>query len=337
MSVGDAPGAPARPARRRRRGRVVAGVLALLLLLVIAWPVGLLIWANGKIQHVEALSGAAPTPGTTYLLAGSDSREDGVIEDTETVGARTDTILLLQVPESGAPSLISLPRDSYVEIPGNGSSKLNAAFSWGGAPLLVQTVEQLSGLTVDHYVEVGFGGVEEIVDALGGVELCLDGSTGIQFPVNEPMSGLIWDAPGCRTVDGVTALAFSRMRYADPSGDIGRGLRQRQLISAVGDKAADPSVLLKPATQVGLIDSGLGALTVSDGSNILDLGRLALAFRSATGPGGVTGTPPIANMDYRPGGVGSTVLLDPDQAPTFWAAVRDGTLEPGVVGGVPGS
>jgi LCP family protein required for cell wall assembly len=307
----------------------------LVLLLVIAWPIGLVLWADGKIQHVTALSGSAPTPGTTYLLAGSDSREDGAIEDAETVGARTDTILLLHVPESGPSALISLPRDTYTEIPGNGSSKLNAAFSWGGAPLLVQTVEQLSGLTVDHYVEIGFGGVEEIVDALGGVDLCLDGSTGITFPVNEPKSGLIWDAPGCRTVDGVQALAFSRMRYADPSGDIGRGLRQRQLISAVADKAADPAVLLKPATQVSLIESGTGALTASDETGIVDLGRLALAFRAATGPGGVTGTPPIASMDYRPGGVGSTVRLDPDQAPTFWAAVRDGSLPPGPVGGVP--
>jgi LCP family protein required for cell wall assembly len=228
----------------------VAVAAVLLLLLVIAWPVGLVVWANGKIQHTAALSGAASTPGTTYLLAGSDSREDGVIEDSETVGARTDTILLLHVPESGPSALISLPRDSYVQIPGYEPSKLNAAYSWGGAPLLVQTVEQLTGMTVDHYVEVGFGGVEQIVDALGGVELCLDGSTGITFPVNDEKSGLVWDAPGCKTVDGVQALAFSRMRYADPSGDIGRGLRQRQLISAVATKAEDPSLLLKPTTQV---------------------------------------------------------------------------------------
>jgi anionic cell wall polymer biosynthesis LytR-Cps2A-Psr (LCP) family protein len=200
----------------------------------------------------------------------------------------------------------------------------------------VQTVEGLTGLTVDHYVEIGFGGVEQIVDALGGVELCLDGSTGITFPVNEPQSGLIWDAPGCQTVGGEMALAFSRMRYADPSGDIGRGLRQRQLISAVASKAADPSVLVQPGKQVSLIDSGTGALTASDETGIVDLGRLALAFRAATGPDGVTGTPPIADLDYRPGGVGATVLLDEDQAPAFFAALRDGTLEPGVVvGGVP--
>lgn len=314
---------------------MVAAVLVLVLLLVIAWPVGLLVWADGKIQHTAALSGAANTPGTTYLLAGSDSRADGAIEDTETVGARTDTILVLHVPESGPAALISIPRDTYVDIPGYDPNKINAAFAWGGAPLLVQTVEELTGLTVDHYVEVGFGGVEEIVDALGGVELCLDGSTGITFPVNEPKSGLIWDAEGCKTVDGVQALAFSRMRYADPSGDIGRGLRQRQLISAVAAKAADPAVLLQPGKQVALIDSGTGALTASDETGIVDLGRLALAFRSATGPDGITGTPPISDLDYRPGGAGSTVRLDPDQTPTFFSSIADGTLAPGVYGGVP--
>lgn len=328
---------PAAPRRRRRRGRVVAAVVVVALVLLLAWPIGLLLWANGKVQHVAALSGAADTPGTTYLLAGSDSREDGAIEDTETVGARTDTILLLQVPESGPAALISLPRDTYVDIPGHDANKLNAAFSWGGAPLLVQTVEGLTGLTVDHYVEIGFGGVEEIVDALGGVELCLDGSTGIAFPLNDTNSGLVWDAPGCKTVDGVQALAYSRMRYSDPSGDIGRGLRQRALISAVAAKAENPALLLQPGKQVSLIDSGTGALTASDETGIVDLGRLALAFRAATGPGGITGTPPIKSLDYRPGGAGSTVLLDPDQTPGFFAAIRDGSLEPGVVGGVPGS
>jgi LCP family protein required for cell wall assembly len=316
---------------------VVAAVVVVALVLLLAWPVGLVLWANGKVQHVAALSGAADTPGSTYLLAGSDSREDGAIEDPDTVGARTDTILLLQVPDSGPAALISLPRDTYVDIPGHDPSKLNAAFSWGGAPLLVQTVEQLTGLTVDHYVEVGFGGVEEIVDALGGVELCLDGSTGIAFPLNDKNSGLIWDAPGCKTVDGVQALAYSRMRYSDPSGDIGRGLRQRALISAVAAKAENPALLFQPGKQVSLIDSGTAVLTASDETGIVDLGKLALAFRAATGPGGITGTPPIQSLDYRPGGAGSTVLLDPDQTPSFFAAIRDGSLEPGVVGGVPGS
>ncbi|WP_253691581.1 LCP family protein [Cellulosimicrobium protaetiae] len=299
-----------------------------LLVALLAWPVGLLIWANGKIQHVDALSGAPGTPGNTYLLAGSDARGEGISEDG-TEGARTDTIMVLHAPSSGPVSLISLPRDTYAEIPGNGASKLNSAYSWGGPPLLVQTVEQLTGLTVDHYVEVGFGGVEGIVDAVGGVELCLD------YDVNDERSELVWTA-GCHVADGHTALAFSRMRYSDPKGDIGRAERQRQVIGAISAKAANPSIVFRPGDQVALLDSGIGALTVDQSTGIIDLGKLALAFRKANGPDGVTGTPPISNPDYRPGGnVGSTVQLDPETVGQFWVDVRDGNLPPGPVGGLP--
>ena len=202
---------------------------AVVVVALLAWPIGLAVWANGKVQHTAALSGAANTPGTTYLLTGSDSRADGGIEQDGTEGSRTDTILLLHVPEDGPTALISLPRDSYVEIPGNGSAKLNAAFSWGQAPLLVQTVEALTGLTVDHYAEIGMAGVEQIVDAVGGVNLCHDAD------VDDPESGMVWVA-GCHDVDGTQALAFARMRKADPTGDVGRALRQRQLIGAVMSK-----------------------------------------------------------------------------------------------------
>ena len=123
---GGAAGSPPGPVGRRtkpRWGRIAVLGVALLLVLAVAWPVGLLLWANGKINHIDALSDAAGTPGTTYLLAGSDSREDGAIGDDGTVGARTDTIMVLHVPDSGPTSLISLPRDSYVEIPGYKANK----------------------------------------------------------------------------------------------------------------------------------------------------------------------------------------------------------------------
>ena len=93
--------------------------------------------------------------------------------------------------------------------------------------------------------------------------------------------------------------------------------------------------MLRPLDQVRLIRSGLGAITVSDGTNIIDMARLALAFRAATGPGGIRGTPPIADINYQPGGVGSTVLLDPEATPAFWTGIRDGTLPPGPVGDIP--
>jgi len=309
--------APA-PRKRRRRGRRALAVVVVLLVLVLAWPVGLLIWANGKITHVPALSGAADTPGTTYLLAGSDSRADGAADDA-TEGQRSDTIMLLHRPESGPAALVSLPRDTFTEIPGHGANKLNAAYSFGGPELLVQTVEGLTGLTVDHYVEIGMAGVRDVVDAVGGVELCLD------YDVDDWRSDLVWEA-GCHVADGETALAFARMRYSDQQGDIGRTERQRQLVSSIIQEVAQPSVLLNPANHVGLVDSTLSSIAVDEDTGIVDLARMALAFRAATGSEGLIGPPPIADLNYQPGGVGSTVLLDPDRAPDFFARLGEGEL-----------
>ncbi|WP_136519400.1 LCP family protein [Cellulomonas telluris] len=305
-------------------------VVAVLLLVALAWPVGLLVWANGKLQRTTALSGGADTAGTTYLLTGSDARgEEGGIAEDGTEGQRTDTILLLHVPRSGPTALISLPRDTYVEVPGHGGAKLNSAFAWGGAPLLVQTVEGLTGLTVDHYAEIGMGGVAHVVDAVGGVNLCYDGA------VDDKDSGMVWQ-PGCHDVDGTQALAFARMRKADLQGDVGRALRQRQLIGAVVAKVDPKALALRPGAQVALVDAGTSALTFDEDTGVLDVARLAVAFRNANGPGGITGTPPIVDMNYRPGNIGAAVLLDEAATPPFFAAVRDGTLPPGQVGGVPG-
>ena len=308
--------------RRQGRGDIIALLVGQAL---IAWPVGLLIWANGKLQHIDALSGADGTPGTTYLIAGSDARGSGGIDDP-TSGARTDTILLLHKPRSGPTALISLPRDTYVDIPDVGPQKLNAAYSFGGPELLVRTVEGMTGLTIDHYAEIGFGGVSDIVDAVGGVELCYD------HDVSDPKSELEW-TKGCHPADGKTALAFSRMRYGDPLGDIGRTERQRQVIGKVGQAVKDPALLANPFKQVALADAGLGALVVDNDTNALDVGFLALRFQSASGDEGVTGTPPIQDLGYNPGtGIGSAVLLGPEESlAQFWTDLAEGNLKPGKV------
>jgi len=187
--------------------------------------------------------------------------------------------------------------------------------------MLVETVEELTGLTIDHYVEVGMGGLGTVVNAVGGVELCLG------YDVDDWESQLLWDA-GCHLTDGRRALAFARMRYSDPLGDIGRAQRQRDLIAAIMKSVMDPQLLLHPGQQIPLINAGLGALRVDEDSSILTFASLALAFRAASGPGGHTGAPPISDMDYRPGQIGSTILLDPDAAPQFWEDVMRGNVEP---------
>ncbi len=316
--------APQRKPRRRRPSflRIVA-----LLLVLVAVSLGVFaFWASSQINHVDALSGAADTPGRTYLIVGSDSRDDW--DDDGTEGARTDTIMVLHKPESGPVALISIPRDSYVEIPGHSANKINASFAFGGAPLLVETVEGVTNLTIDLYLEVGFNGVADMVDAVGGVELCYDED------VSDWRSRLEWEA-GCHEADGETALAFSRMRYSDPLGDIGRTQRQRQVVSAVANEALSPATLLNPFTMVGLTSAGLDAFAVSEGTGVVDLARAALDLRSGLGGDAVTGTPPIRSMGYSVAGVGSTVLLDPDLEDAFWADIAAGAFEPGeTVGGV---
>lgn len=318
----DSPAIPTKTRPRHLGRRIFLALLVFVLVLalvVVFWGLFLVHRVESQMGRVDALSGAADTPGTTWLIAGSDSREGLVNDGTE--GERSDSILLVHEAPNGKVAMVSLPRDTYSEIPGKGKAKLNAAFSWGGAPLLVQTVEGLTGLTVDHYVQVGMSGVAQIVDAVGGVNLCWDQS------FSDRLTGLGWEA-GCHDVDGNTALLFSRMRYSDPTGDIGRTKRQRLVIAAVLKKALSRDVILSSSRQLALADAGAAALKVDRTTKLWNIARLVLAMRRASEEG-MQGVPPIASVGYNPGhGVGSTVLLDSQKTPDFFGRLAAGTLSP---------
>ncbi|QRV03069.1 LCP family protein [Arcanobacterium phocisimile] len=269
------------------------------------------------MSRTSALTGRPPTPGTTYLIVGSDER-GGVVDDP-TEGHRADTIMVLHVPDSGTTSLTSIPRDSLVDYPDGDAGKINASFNIDGAHSLVATVENLSGLTVDHYVQIGMDGVKQLTDAVGGVNLCLD------YDVDDPYSTLVWEA-GCHDVDGTTALAFSRMRYQDPLGDIGRTARQRQVVSKIISKAASTSTFFNPGKQRQLVESAAAVLTADTSDSLLDVAWAGLALRNAMGPDGLMGAPPISSLNYVGYDGASYVLLDEDTIDNFWAEVRDGTV-----------
>lgn len=315
---------PGRGKPRRRRWRRVLGWSALVIILVLGVIVGRVAWlaheVDDKLGRVDALSGAKDTAGETWLIVGSDARGDGGVAEDGTEGARADSIMLLH-KNNGQSSLTTLPRDTYVEIPGYGGDKINAAYSYGGAKLLVKTVEDLSGLTIDHYVEVGMAGVKETVDAVDGVDVCLD------YDVDDPDSGLVWDTSKgtCQHVDGEKALAYSRMRKSDPTGDIGRGLRQRAVISAVVDKAVSAKTIISWPRQDKLVDAGTKVLTADNDTGLTDIGQMVLGFRSASSDG-LTGAPPIDSLDYEPGGIGAAVLLKDTTAPDFFSKLREGKL-----------
>lgn len=309
------------PGKRRNRFTRILGLLILLYLLVL---VCVPLYAWSRINKVDAMPGGqrpAQTPGTTYLLVGSDSREGLSPEERKKLGTgnaggrRTDTIMLLHVPESGPTALISLPRDSYVPIPGHGRNKMNAAFSFGGPKLLVQTVEGVTGLRMDSYVEIGFGGFASIIDAVGGVNLCLPKA------IKDPKAHI--NLPkGCQDLNGTNALGYVRARYSDPQGDLGRVQRQREMIGAVADKAVSPATFVNPVRYFRLGTASADALTIDRETGPVDLFRFARGMKNvAGGKGGVTLTVPISDPSLRTPN-GSAVKWDTAKAKALFNALK---------------
>ncbi|WP_343068566.1 LCP family protein [Brachybacterium halotolerans] len=319
----DQPGGPQRPGGPRRRSRIPRPMrlgmtlVALLLVIVLGWGAGLALWANSRIEHVDALSGAADTPGTTYLIAGSDARGGKSVADDGTEGGRADTMMLLHRAANGKSYLVSLPRDTLVDIPGHGKYKLNAAYSFGGPKLMVKTVEEFTGMTIDHYVEVGFDGVTDTVDAVGHVNLCIDKD------VDDKKSGLKM-TKGCHDVGGEQALAYVRARYFDPTADIGRQARQQQFVAALMDRVTSPAVLLNPFAQAKLAGAGSGALLTDDHTGLVDLGRAGLAMRRSM-KDGTNLSIPIVTENYQTNNSGVAILTDETETKQFFSSIEDGT------------
>jgi LCP family protein required for cell wall assembly len=240
------------PRRDRRRGRrVVLRVLAIgLAVVLVVAAVGAALgyrYADKLIgkghRKVANLSPASAGRPMNLLLVGSDSREGlnktqlARIETTEVAGQRTDTIILLHVsPKRKKAVMVSIPRDLRVTIRGR-AEKINAAYAFGGPDLLVKTVQETTGLPINHYVEIDFAGFLKVVDALGGVRLC--NRTGHRL---DDSYANLHMAPGCQDMNGVQALAFVRARHVD--SDFGRIGRQQEFLRAVMDKVASRGNLI---------------------------------------------------------------------------------------------
>lgn len=325
------PGGPsAHPPRRKRKRYGLRRVVAVILVLLLAY-VAAMIWAVtsiwNSIDRVDATPTNAARPaagsGSNFLLVGTDSREDLTREERNDLvtghaeGARADTMMLLHLPDSGDPILISIPRDSYVEIPGNGENKINAAYSIGGPSLLVDSVEQATGLRIDGYLEIGFGGFVEVVSTVGGVEMCLD------EPVSDEKTRL--DLPaGCQRLEGAEALNYVRMRYSDPRGDLGRVERQREFLSALTKEMATPGTMLVPWRLRDVGTATGSAMAIGEDTSMWETGRMALGMRSISQGKGQSLTVPIADANYSTH-AGSSVLWDEVKAGEMFQALRDGT------------
>ncbi|MCQ4044339.1 LCP family protein [Streptantibioticus rubrisoli] len=316
---------PGRPKNWRKR--ITYGVLTLVLVLL-ATTVGTYFWADGKLNRKIDLSALQNRPpqdkGTNYLIAGSDNRSNlssdqqqalHVGSDNEGQFGNSDTMMILHVGSNGD-TLISLPRDSYVTIPAfTGTSgkqypaskhKLNVAFSWGGGQLLAQTVEYNTGLHIDHYAEIGFGGFVNLVDALGGVNMCLD------KPLKDKDSGADFKA-GCQTFNGPQALSFVRERHQEANQDLGREKHQQQFLHAVAQQTATPGTLLNPFKLYPVLGAGLETLTVDKGMSLYDLTKMALAMKDVSGGQGTSTVVPVANPNY-PTADGDALLWNKSEA-----------------------
>jgi LCP family protein required for cell wall assembly len=321
MAAATAP-PPSKPARRRWRPRLRLGFIPLLLLLFVVYLLGVPLYHWTQIDKVDA----EPTgtkrpddqPGTNYLIVGSDKADDLSAEQRKVLktgargGTNTDTIIVLHTG-SGARTMMSIPRDTLAEVPGEGTQMINSAFSSGGAPQLVATVEALTGVHIDHYVELGFGSVINTVDAFGGVEICP------KQDMRDPLARLDI-SKGCQDVDGLTALAYSRSRHVTALSDLDRVARQREVISALGDEALTPWTFLNPVRYWKINDAASGAIRVDDAMNPVDLGRFALAM---TGDSQTCTMPNLAAPSDP-----NRIIADPARAPALFEAIIADTTVP---------
>ncbi|MDU0305320.1 LCP family protein, partial [Streptomyces sp. PAL114] len=331
---------PRPPAPPRRRPRwVMRTVTALSVVVLASAGIGhaLLSGLDDDIARVDPFRDMKNRPraghGMNILLVGTDGRDSVGKEERERYrlgGAPchcTDTIMIVHISEDrDRASVVSLPRDSYAETPPHTDRvsgkqhqghplKLNAAYAEGGPQLTVRTVEKMTRVKIDHYLEVDFTSFMKTVDVVGGVEICTDqrlkdSQTGLDLPA------------GRHTLKGGEALQYVRARHVDGASDLSRMRRQQQFLAALVDRATSSGILLNPMRFRDVTRSVLGSVRADEGfgtGELLDLGR---AMRNFSPSSSEFTTVPVATMGYAVKGVGSTLKWDTDKAEHIFDALR---------------
>jgi LCP family protein required for cell wall assembly len=330
---------PAPPRRRRMRGRRVL-LVALGLLLAGTLGAAGFVWAavehyTGSVHRIpnvfpSAAPGAdqpkaAPGHGTNFLLVGLDSRSDLPTTGRDAKapqwrpGAqRSDTMMLLHIPANHRNAyVVSLPRDSWVPIPGHGSAKLNAAFSWGGPPLLIDTVQRLTDVHVDHLMVIDWSGFKKLTDSVGGVDVTVEKT----IPPRPGERG--WTA-GRHHMLGEEALAYVRERHGLPGGDLDRTKRQQNFLRSLLHKSLTAGTLSNPLKLRRLLDEVTDVVSVDDRLSNADLRGLVWSMRSVRPGDMVFMNAPVGGFDTIHGQ--SVVLLDGNDSDLLWEAIRTDTM-----------
>ena len=328
------------PREPRKHSRAIRAITSLSVGIVALSAIGWLGLGqiSGSLNRTDAFAGInnrpdKPTSAMNLLLVGSDNRAGLTKEQirelwvggTEVAaGARSDTMILVHISKARDRAvIISLPRDSLVTIPEHVSSsdstktvparqnKLNAAFSFGGAPLLIETLEGETGLRIDHYIEINFLGFKNIIDALGGIDVC------VKKDIDDPKSNLVLSA-GLQTLNGIDSLKYVRTRYFDGQGDIGRMKRQQEFMSAVLQKATSSGTLLNPIKLVNFFNAAISTITTDNDFNKNDLLTLGRQLKNLSADRVRTLTIPLSTANGRAAGVGSVVIWDSVLAPDLF-------------------
>ena len=328
------------PAPRKRRWKALAGwkkaliVLGVLALLTAGGVTGGGYYLYSRYENrVERADLLPDMPGEdqraenwksgplNLLLLGSDSRaaEPGGVSP---IGERSDTIMLVHISrDRDRATIVSIPRDSYVDVPAagtwkGGKNKINAAFAYGGAKLTASTVAKLTGVPLDGALIANFQSIRTLVDAVDGVHVC------IPYNVRSTFSDRLWKQ-GCHDMDGDEAEEFMRQRYEVPGGDFGRMRNQQIVVKAMIAKVSADGLLQDPMKFDNLLVTVAGAVTVDRSMNLTDL---ALAVRDIRPANITTATVPYTSANLvTPAGV--AVRLDDRLAPQMYAAIRDDTVD----------
>jgi LCP family protein required for cell wall assembly len=298
------------PRKKHRLRRVLAVLVAFVLLVVVGGGAAYLLFLNHKVSSNVQHEALLPTPGVSgapaaptkkpaardaqnILFIGSDARAG-------LAGARSDVIVLMHVAgDRKTVTLVHFPRDLYVDVPGHGKDKINAAFAYGGAPLLVRTLQNLVGVPIDHVAITNFDGFKNMTNAVGGVNVYVEESS---------VSGGYTFSKGYQEMNGEQALAFVRERKQLSEGDISRGRRQQAFIKALLLKALSRDVLTNPVKLAQFVDAGTKNLIVDQEFTVGQMRSEALSLRNLRGKDVSFVTAPFTGFGTSPGGASIDIL-----------------------------
>ena len=310
-----------RKARRRRLVLTLCAAMSAVVLFVAGTAWAFTSYINDTIGRVNAGTAGTPASGPlNVLLAGVDQRsgltrhQELALHVGNDVSSNSDTMMVIHVSgDRSRVTVISIPRDSWVNIPGHGFNKINAAYGLGGPKLVVQTVEADTGLTINDFVQVNFLGFVKVIDALGGVNICLP------YAVDDRYSGLHLSA-GPHHVDGITALEYARDRHSFALSDLARIQDQQRLMSSMLKEAISSGTLADPVKLTRFLQAALAAVKVDQGLNV---SALADQLRGISPRNVQFMTVPLANLNYQTPTGESAVLWDTSQAQALFSKLKN--------------